>query len=149
MTNKEMEAYLQQQIPITLDLGVRVDFVSDSRVEVFAPLKPNRNHMGTAFGGSLNSILLLACYSWLFNKVKSRGFEEHIVLKKSEIQYFFPVEQDFKAICESPQEDELNKFWQAFQRKGKARILLTASITTSKGKACELRGEFVTVEAAK
>lgn len=130
---------------MTSALGVKVVRADENEVEVSAPLHPNRNHLGTAFGGSLNSVCLLACYTWLFNVLKTRGYDEHIVLKTSQIHYFHPVDQDLRVICKIPESTEFQKFMQAFERKGKARIELKASVWTNKGVACELKGEFVTL----
>lgn len=145
MTSKELEDYLRAQIPLTNALGVQVVRAEADICEVFAPLELNRNHLGTAFGGSLNSILLLACYTWLFNLLKEKGFDEHIVLKSSEIKYFLPVQEEIHAICKSPRENDLQKFLNAYEKKRRARIRLTATIAVKEGTACELTGEFVTL----
>ena len=149
MNPQELENYLRQQIPLTQALDVKVVRAESDSCEVLAPLNPNRNHLGTAFGGSLNSILLLACYTWLFNLLKKQGFDEHIVLKSSEIKYLLPVQEDIRAICKSPREQDLHKFLSAYKKKRRARIRLTATISVKEGTACELTGEFVTLGGEK
>lgn len=149
MSPQELENYLKQMIPLTQSLDLKVIRAESESCEVFAPLFPNRNHLGTAFGGSLNSILLLACYTWLFNVLKKQGFDEHIVLKSSEIKYFLPVQEDIRAVCSSPREQDLQKFLNAYKKKRKARIKLTATISVKDGTACELTGEFVTLGGEK
>lgn len=141
----ELEVYLKEKIPMSAALGLKIVKADDNEVEVFAPLFPNRNHLGTAFGGSLNSILLLTCYSWLFRTLKQKGYDDHIVLKSSQIRYYHPVNRDIRAICRAPSQQELHKFMQAFEKKGRARIELTASVQLDTRVACELTGEFVTL----
>jgi len=145
MKPHELEAFLKTQIPQTSSLGVQVVRADPQGVELWAPLTLNHNHLNTAFGGSLNSIMLLACYTWLFDRLNLQNQDQHIVLKQSQAQYFFPVDEDIKAYCLEPDPESFQKFEKIFQRKGRARILLSAYVQISRGKACELQGEFVTV----
>ncbi len=142
----ELQSYLQKQIPMTHHLGIQISMATEDQVVIQAPLKANRNHLGTAFGGSLNSILVLACYTWLFNILSLHRQKKHIVIKESQVRYLLPVNEDFKAVCRRPSDEGLNRFLDAFDRKGRARIQLSSQILTSKGVACEFQGEFVTVE---
>jgi len=43
-------------MPITRAMGVRVEDYGGRRLVLSAPLEANFNHLGTAFGGSLNAL---------------------------------------------------------------------------------------------
>lgn len=139
----ELEEFLFDQIPLARALQVSVTTCTIDSAELRAPLEPNRNHLGTAFGGSLGAILILSGYTWLYNVVSMRGFNCHILLKKSDVEYFHPVETEIVALTRAPDTSEIEKFMDAFKRKGTARIVVKSAIAGDKGPACIFEGEFV------
>lgn len=143
MTAAELEAFLYKQIPISRAFGARVVRADRSTVEVTAPLSTNINHLGTAFGGSLNAILVLAGYTWLFQALEGIDPNSHVILKTGHTEYLRPVKEDIRAICSAPESDELDRFLRAFRKKGKSRIVLKAVVLTNEGEACRFTGEFV------
>jgi thioesterase domain-containing protein len=142
-TALELEKFLHQQIPLTIALGARVLHVDEMRAEITAPLEPNRNHLGTAFGASLYAALVLSCYAWLFQTMKIRGHKCHVVLKSAQTKYLKPVKGEIRAICPSPGKDEFQAFIKTFEQKGRAQVNLRASVVTDDGEACTLDGIFV------
>ena len=143
MTTNELEKFIHQQIPLSQALQVHVVTAESSRVELKCPLYPNRNHLSTAFGGSLAAAAILACYTWIFYELNRQGFKVHVLLKSSTTDYSLPVEEDFSAVCNAPNASDFEKFLNTFKKKGLARIDLVSEIKTSKGLACRLQGEFV------
>lgn len=143
MKAHELEQFLQAQIPIASALGAHVVQLSDELAEISAPLGLNRNHMGTAFGGSLNAILVLSCYAWLFNVLNSRKLPVHVIIKDSRIKYLKPVKAEFSAICRAPSDEELQRFLKTLEKKQQAQINLQASIAIGGVVACQFAGEFV------
>ena len=143
MNSSQLEKFLSDQIPLTKALGVEVREANSTQAVLFAPLEPNRNHLGTAFGGSLAATLILAGYTWLYSYLEQEGHASHVLLKGSQTNYLHPVEQDFIISCRAPAETELNMFMEAFIRKGVARIFLESEIVTDYGRSATFRGEFV------
>ncbi len=140
---KELTEFVHEQIPLARALGVKVTDASIHKVELTAPLEMNSNHMETAFGGSLSSVLILACYSWLFLRLKEEGSICHVIIKQGNTDYLLPVKEEIKAICVAPLEIEYEKFLNSFHRKNVGRIFLQAQILTAQGPACVFLGEFV------
>ncbi len=60
MNLQGIESYLHREIPITAAMGIRVESYNEKELVLTAPLEPNHNHLGTAFGGSLSAIATLA-----------------------------------------------------------------------------------------
>jgi thioesterase domain-containing protein len=143
MKPSDLQKFIYSQIPQAKALGAQVTRVDASLAEVRAPLALNGNHLGTAFGGSLHSISVLACYSWLFNALDERKLKVHVVVKRSEMKYLFPVLGEIIAICRAPDEAERNRFMQILERKKKAQITLHATVLVGSDTACEFEGEFV------
>jgi thioesterase domain-containing protein len=147
MTNTELEKFIHEQIPISKAMGVKIIKADDESVEIFGPLEPNRNHLGTAFGGSLNALLVLAGYSWIFNSLENQGHHCHILLKSGHTEYIHPVEEGLTAICLKPSQEVLDEFIRIYERKGLARINLVSEVTSPQGPACIFKGEFVAQRA--
>ncbi len=143
MNTVELRDFLYQEIPLAKAMGVEVVSSDAQRTELMAPLPLNRNHLETAFGGSLNSLLILSCYGWLFHKLHSDGFSVHVLIQAGNTDYLLPVEKDIHAICSGPLDDDFQKFFSAFKRKGIARLKLKSQVIIDSGVACRFEGEFV------
>jgi thioesterase domain-containing protein len=143
----ELEAFIHGQIPLAQALGARVVRADETAAAISTPLAPNRNHMGTAFGGSLSAALILAGYTWLYHAMAARGHSVHVILGRSEVDYLQPVAHDFIAVANAPAPELLAKFLKIFERRGVARLTLHAEIHTPSGDsekvACRFTGEFI------
>lgn len=143
MTNNELRDFLYNEIPLCRFMEIEILRADDEKVEVLGPLGPSRNHLETAFGGSIGAIMIVSCYAWLFHKLKSHGFDCHVLIKEGHTDYHLPVKEDLKAICIPPEAADYEKFLTTFERKGLSKIPLTAFITTKEGKAATFTGVFV------
>jgi thioesterase domain-containing protein len=132
---------LHTKIPITRSLGVKVEAYDGERLTLSAPLAENVNHLGTAFGGSLNALAVLSGYGLLWLELQDP--ECHIVIRESSIFYDHPVRGDIRATCVRPEAEALAEFKETFQQKGKARITLSATIEDGGQTAVRFRGTFV------
>ncbi len=138
-----IQAYLAEHIPITNALGIALELDPHNNIIVNAPLKNNINHKMTAFGGSLHAVATLACWSFLYKQFIHQLEKIEIVISRSEIDYLLPVTSDFKAICSQPDSVSWEKFSKAFNKKGKARIILCAKIYQADRLAVNYYGTFV------
>jgi thioesterase domain-containing protein len=89
----ELEAHmLKTQAPARL-LGIRVHACSGTYLALSAPLSLNTNVHGTAFAGSLYSLIVLTCYyaaqSWITSQSDLKDYI--LVAKSATIQYQRPV----------------------------------------------------------
>src|SRR3954465_9429675 len=117
---QQTQELLRTKIPITHAMGVRVEDYDGERLVLIAPLEANVNHLGTAFGGSLNALAVLSGYALLWLEMKETDC--HIVIRESSISYERPVRGRLRAVCFSPAREELEVFRLSFEQKGKARI---------------------------
>lgn len=147
MSPSNLEQFLHDKIPLSKALAIRISSANDTQVILHSPLKPNRNHMGTAFGGSLSAVATLACYTWIFNYLEERGHHVHIILKSSEMKYLAPVDEDFSATCSAPAAADLEKSLKAFEKKGLARLNLSSEISSHGKRLCLFKGEFAVKRA--
>ena len=140
MTGPETEAFLHAKIPLARAMGVRVERCDSEGLVLTAPLEPNHNHLGTAFGGSLAALATLAGYAFLWREL--RDPDAHIVIRRSELDYRHPVHDTLRATCLRPPESALNAFRNAFKRSGKARIRLEVDIGENERICLAFRGLF-------
>jgi len=138
---QKIEELLHHKIPITRAMGVRVEDYDRHRLVLTAPLDANVNHLGTAFGGSLNALAVLSGYALLWLELQDS--ECHIVIRSSSISYDRPVTGEIRAICILPEDEALAQFKQTFRERGKARISLAATIEEQGITAVRFQGVFV------
>jgi len=137
----QIQELLHTKIPITRALGVKVEAYDGERLILSAPLDPNINHMGTAFGGSLNALAVLSGYGLLWLEMQNP--ECHIVIRESSISYYHPVRGEIRATCARPHEETLYEFKKTFHEKGRARIALSSTIEDAGITCVRFQGTFV------
>jgi thioesterase domain-containing protein len=143
MTNSdrlcETEKFLHEKIPLTRSMEVRVESDDERQLTLSAPLAANHNHLGTAFGGSLAALAMLAGYALLWLELGDR--DAHIVIRESALQFRRPVRGDLRATCRRPQ--DLEAFRERFAAKGKARLVLKVAIESEGETAVDFTGTYV------
>lgn len=138
---RETERFLHEQIPLTAAMGVRLEQLDGGQLLVTAPLEPNHNHLGTAFGGSLSALATLAGYVMLWLELGDR--DAHIVVRGSTIRYLRPVKGQLRAFCERPDAAGMETFRATFHATGKARITLRVRVEHADRVCVEFEGDFV------
>jgi len=124
--------YIQQHIPITAHLGVKILSFDGQKVIISAPLSSNKNLHGTAFGGSQAAIGIFTGWTLIYLKLKQLGIDNDLVIQKSSYDFTKPVASDFTAKCQLPNTFEFELFVKTLKEKGKARLTLSAEIEAEK-----------------
>lgn len=144
---KAVEDYLHTHIPISAAMGVTAIVATRERVVLRAPLDANINHKSTAFGGSLQAVATLACWTLLHLNLRQSAKAGEIVITSSNINYIRPVTKDFEAEATLPEGSRWPLFLKTFERHGKARIQLTASIVEDDELATDYTGSFAALKS--
>lgn len=141
---RETEQFLHEQIPLTQAMGVQVAAFDATHLILTAPLGPNHNHLGTAFGGSLSAIATLAGYALLWLELGDRS--AHVVVRESTIRYDHPVRGDIRAISPRLGAEAVAEFRAKFEKTGKAKIGIPVTIE-HEGRICvEFTGVYVALK---
>lgn len=140
---RDTERFLHEQIPLTQAMGVQIESYDEAQLVVTAPLEPNHNHLGTAFGGSLSALTTLAGYAMLWLQLGDRN--AHIVVRESSIRYKRPVRGMLRAVCMKPDEASLAAFKAAFQSTGKAHLKLQVQVIHAEQICVLFEGDFVAI----
>lgn len=137
----DTERFLHEQIPLTQAMGVKIESYDDTQLVVTAPLEPNHNHLGTAFGGSLSALTTLTGYAMLWLQLGDRN--AHIVIRESNIRYKRPVAGMLRAVCMRPDDTALAAFKSVFQSTGKAHLKLQVQVIHEEQICVLFEGDFV------
>lgn len=143
MNRSQLEHYLHHHIPVSHAMGITVTAATPDTIELRAALAPNLNHRSTAFGGSVASLAVLAGWSLLRLGLDAFTPTPQIVIQRSSIEYRAPVLHDFDAICHRPPQPTWQRFIDAFERRGRARIEVDVDIRCHGQSVGALNGAFV------
>jgi len=116
----------------------------ESQFIVEAPVASNSNHLGTAFGGSINAVATLAAYGLLWLELNEPAV--HVVVAESSIRFLRPVGKTIRAICSRPDREVWKAFRARLAGKGKARIILRVNVVEEGQAAAAFEGTFVVRE---
>ena len=144
MTNVEMENLLREKIPISQAMNITVMELTKHSLKLYVPLEPNKNHLGTLFGGSLYAGGALACYGLFMSTLRDRGQNtNNVVAADGHIQYKSPVNGNCVIEAQWSPETQEEAFFETLTRWKKAKTEMKAQITV-KGKLCaEFSAHFV------
>jgi len=143
VTAAELQAYLHAHIPLTRALALEVREISESHIELSAPLAPNLNHRQTAFGGSVASLAILAGWGWLHARLASIAPDSRLVIQRQEMEYVTPIDAAMSATCSAPAPPEWNRFVRALLSRGRARIELGVKVVCEGRIAARFVGTYV------
>lgn len=144
---QRLEELIVQEMPITKHLEFSLVAEDDGKLRASAPLKPNANHMGSAFGGSLSMLATVTGWAMMHQVVQDcvadvkRQVE--VIIQESDIEYLKPVYENISVICERPDEDALERFQKMLDRWGRARLDLKCKIDAAGERAVTFIGRYV------
>lgn len=119
-----LQELIDREIVLAKAMGVVVESADDAGIVLRAPLPPNANHKGTAFGGSLYALAVLTGWAWLTRWVASSEIDADAVIQESSMQFLVPVKGDLRAVIVPPADADIDKFRKLLLRAGRGRIRL-------------------------
>lgn len=132
-----------QHIPLLHAMQLQVLQADLNGIRFSAPLAANRNDKGTAFAGSLASLLTLSGWAMTTLQARHAGFDLAVAVSHSNLRYLLPVTDTLQIVCPPPPPDALQGFLHALQHKGRGRLLLDSQVMTPDGRiAASHNGQF-------
>ena len=133
MSNLEkVRQKLKGQVPLVEHMGVDVVFYEPGHVATEAPLEPNLNTHGTAFGGSLYCVATMCGWSLVHLTLLDAGFDPDVWVTRGEVTYLKPVKGPIRAEARAD-ESVREALVAAYREKGRARADLTVEIRNTEG----------------
>ncbi len=138
-----MQTYLHSNIPLSVAMGVQVKVATPIHVLLSAPLAPNINHHKTVFGGSGVVLATLAAWTLLHLRLEHERLDAQLVIQRSAMDYERPITGDFDAECRFSDEPAWRRFCSTLERRGRARMTLSAHLLHAAHEMGSFVGDFV------
>jgi thioesterase domain-containing protein len=130
-------------MPPAAALGLRAVAVSPDTLHLHAPLSANVNDKGTAFGGSLASVMTLAAWGLVVSRLRFDGLTAEVFVADSRIRYLVPLVADLEAHAQFAPDTDWEGFLRCLVGRGKGRVSLLAEVHAPDGRvAATLEARF-------
>ncbi|MFA4940906.1 thioesterase domain-containing protein [Brevundimonas sp.] len=146
MTADALQSYLHDHIPLSRAMQVSVTAMTADALTLQAPLAPNINHRDTVFGGSASALAILSAWSLVHTKLTYEGLKARLVIQSNTVHYDQPIAGAFQSTAVLASPDDWPRFVAMFQRRGKARITIAATLTENGQAAGRFEGSFVALK---
>jgi thioesterase domain-containing protein len=137
-----LQERIDREIMLARPMGVIVESADDLSLVLRAPLAPNANHKGTAFGGSLYSLAVLTGWAWLTRFLATRKLDAEAVIQESSMRFLKPVHGEMRACLEIPAAADIDKFQKMLVRADRGRIRLQVKMHEGSALATIFDGLF-------
>lgn len=127
-----LEAELLAMPPVAA-LGLRIVEATGDRLRLHAPLAPNINDKGCAFGGSLGSLMTLAGWGLIVLRLAEAGLQADVFVADSEIRYRAPLYADIDTTAELAEGESWDVFLSTLRSRGRARLSVRAVVWLPEG----------------
>ncbi len=137
-------SFMRDTIPLARTMDVQLASCSDDSLGLFAPLAPNVNDKGCAFGGSLVSLMTLNCWALVELVLREGGHDCDLFVGESTVRYLAPVWQELRSEARLATGSSWSVFLSTLATRGKARIEVTCTVPgDAGGNAATLSARFV------
>lgn len=138
-----LEAEILADIPLLRTMGLSIAAYDGEALRLAAPLAPNVNDKGCAFGGSLVSLMTVAGWGLVRLALDVRGLACDIFVADSQVRYLAPVWQDFEVVAQLADGEAFDTLFESLATRGKGRVTLDCHVPLPDGsKAATLSGSF-------
>ncbi|HUH89069.1 MAG TPA: YiiD C-terminal domain-containing protein [Lysobacter sp.] len=140
-----------RSMPPVVAMEPQIRGYDGQRLQLSAPLARHVNDKGSAFGGSLASLMTLASWALVSLKVEAAGIDAEIYVADSQIRYLLPVFDDLHVTAELASPAAAPKAgWDGFiatlRQRGRARTTLVARVPLADGRiATDFTARYVAI----
>lgn len=150
MTPAELERRLLEAIPMARAMALRLVDYANGQLRLQAPLEPNRNDKGCAFGGSLVSLMTLAGWGSAVLRLGASGGKAEVYVQDSSVNYLTPVWETIEIVAQLEDGDDGAQFAAAYLVRGRARTRVRAACVLADGtEAATLAARFVAIDPSR
>ena len=133
-------------MPPVAALQPTIDNWQDGHLRLLAPLAANVNDKRCAFGGSMCSLMTLACWGLVNLELAQQGFDADIFVADSRVRYLKPVFEDLQIEAYFDDAGERMAMMDALRRQGRVSIRLKAqTLLSDGGVAATFVGRYVAI----
>lgn len=128
--SEQLTAIVRQTVPILGAMGIEVIESGQGRAVALLPFEPNRNHVGTAYAGSLFSVAEVLGGIVALSSFPLEGYAP--LIKTMSIDYLKPARGDVRATVEMPP-TEIDRVVAEATSVGKSDYELVVEVTDENG----------------
>lgn len=139
---QELNDYLSHHVPLFRAMQARLERCDASGLTLTAPLEPNVNDKGTAFGGAMAAISALTGWAMTTLTLREHGESAEIVITDSTLKFLRPVREVIVAECVLPETTVVEHFIQRYRHRGKARWTVEVVIRADGAPAMTFSGQY-------
>ncbi len=140
---QEINDYLNRYVPLFTAMQARLARCDETGLGIVAPLEPNINDKGIAFGGSMAALAALTGWAMTRTTLTQHSESAEIVITDSRPQFLRPVRGDIVTECPRPDAETVERFIQTYRQHGKARWTVEVLIRTENGEpAMSFTGQY-------
>ncbi|MDS4027603.1 MAG: YiiD C-terminal domain-containing protein [Candidatus Contendobacter sp.] len=139
---QELNDYLAHHVPLFRAMQARVEHSAENQLALTAPLEPNRNDKGTAFGGAMAAIAALAGWALTTLTLRHHGEAAEIVIIDSTLKFLRPVRETIVAECVPPDAAAVEHFIDRYRQRGKARWSVEVIVRADGEPAMTFKGHY-------
>jgi thioesterase domain-containing protein len=145
LSPEEVEAYLNEHIPLSAGMAIHVVEAGPAGVRIEAPLEPNVNHRSTAFGGSVAALTILVGWTLVHLRLQAEGLVTETVIQTSSSRFDAPIDGVLHAASQPIDPQAWERFTLAIRRHGKGRIHVSVAVTSGGVVAATFVGAYVAI----
>ncbi|MCG8374686.1 MAG: YiiD C-terminal domain-containing protein [Balneolales bacterium] len=146
LTEIEVQSYLHEEIPISKNMGVQIESLTNREVRLNAPISANSNMFNFASGTSVQSLLENSGWAYIRLVTDHLNPNPKIVTENSETTFRRPISSDFSAQIVIPSKQEVEKFLKEYRRSGRASIALEAIVQEGKNIYAIFKGNYTIID---
>lgn len=116
------------------------------RLVLEAPLAVNVNDKGSAFGGSMTSLMTYAAWGLVTLQLHQAGVGADVFVADSNVRYLRPLYTDLRADASLAPGQSWDTFLATLAQRGRARLQVQARMTSPEGDLmADLAGRYVAI----
>lgn len=141
---RKLVTFMRDEIPLAQAMDLGLHSCDAQQLSLAAPLGPNINDKGCAFGGSLVSVMTLNGWGLVELELRLRGIECDVFVGESTVRYLEPVWGDFVSEARLAEAADWVTFFDTLDARGRARVEVICRVPGSGDKpAATLEARFV------
>lgn len=139
---QEINDYLHRYVPLFTAMQAQLQRCDASGLSIAAPLAPNINDKGIAFGGAMAALAALSGWALTRTTLSAHGLTGEIVITDSTQKFLRPVRGQIVTECRRPAAEAVEDFIQRYRERGKARWTLEVLIHDDDELAMRFSGQY-------
>lgn len=122
-------------MPPVVAMGFRFGHCDGETLDMHAPLALNVNDKGSAFGGSMTSLMTFSAWSMVMLELELAGLSADVFVADSQVRYLAPVYSELHARAVLEPGQAWAPFLDTLRERGRARVHMQAQVLLPEGTA--------------